>query len=458
MTLQSDQTGQAEQREPGTQQAPAGGVDRIAALLRAADPEAGWAVGGVDGPDAVVEAGPELRERAGAGFGSGAPGRAGAGFGSGAPGRAGAEPGAGEWARLASRARESAGAEPGVPEWAGADSGATVWPRGNSGATGAGANASVRERAGAEAGVREGAGAEPGVPEWARADSGATVWPGVNSGATGAEANAGVRERAGAEAGVPEWAGADSAATVWAGANAGVRERAGAEAGVRERAGVEARVRERGGGVSGAPRQVGVGSRGGERGIASDAGGLVGVLAVWPVVGMLVDAGELALHTPLTAYGAGEGLPAGTTAHQLLTHGSGASPALVGLVERLCGSPLAGFAAERIWGPLGMTRTGFAADGTLCASAADLGRFLSHLLAPAGGPVSPAWTAQSLRIRTGELLPARGLLWQPSAHGSWSHGEGPALWISPRGRRWAALLPTTPSAPLRTAFRDAVFA
>lgn len=67
-------------------------------------------------------------------------------------------------------------------------------------------------------------------------------------------------------------------------------------------------------------------------------------------------------------------------------------------------------------------------------------------------------TAQSLRIRTGELLPARGLLWHPSAHGSWSHGEGPALWISPRGRRWAALLPTTPSAPLRTAFRDAVFA
>ncbi|MCX5128264.1 hypothetical protein [Streptomyces sp. NBC_00347] len=191
---------------------------------------------------------------------------------------------------------------------------------------------------------------------------------------------------------------------------------------------------------------------------AADVGALAGVLVVWPVIGMLVDAGELALHTPLTAYGAGDGLPAGTTAHQLLTHGSGVSPALTGLAERLCGSPLAGFAADRIWGPLGMTRTGFAADGTLRASAADLGRFLSHLLAPAGGPVSRAWTEQSLRIRTGELLPARGLLWHPGAHGSWSHGDGPALWISPRGRRWATLLPTTPSAPLRTAFREAVFA
>ncbi|MCP3753366.1 hypothetical protein [Streptomyces sp. TBY4] len=197
---------------------------------------------------------------------------------------------------------------------------------------------------------------------------------------------------------------------------------------------------------------------GGQTG-AADAGGLVGVLAVWPVIGVLVDAGELALHTPLSVYGAGGGLPAGTTAHQLLTHGSGASPALVGLAERLCGGPLAGVAADRIWGPLGMTRTGFAADGTLYAPAADLGRFLSHLLAPAGGgPVSRAWTAQSLRIRTGELLPARGLLWQPAAHGAWSHGEGPTVWVSPRGRRWAALLPTSPSARLRTAFREAAFA
>ncbi|MGW6706345.1 hypothetical protein ACWGDE_15825 [Streptomyces sp. NPDC054956] len=188
-----------------------------------------------------------------------------------------------------------------------------------------------------------------------------------------------------------------------------------------------------------------------------DVDGLAGVLAVWPVIGILVDAGELRLHTPLTAYGAGGELPAGTTAHQLLTHGTGPSPALVGLAERLCGGPLAGLAADRVWGPLGMTRTRFAADGTLRASLTDLARFLSHLLAPAGGPVSPAWTAQSLRIRTGELTPARGLLWHPAPHGAWSYGDGPALWVSPRRQRWAALLPTTPSARLRTAFRDTVF-
>ncbi|MFD9301420.1 hypothetical protein ACFWCB_01765 [Streptomyces sp. NPDC060048] len=226
---------------------------------------------------------------------------------------------------------------------------------------------------------------------------------------------------------------------------------------------VEAGARAHDGAGTGARAEAGAGpdtagdARAAEPAGALDVGGLAGVLAVWPVIGILVDAGELHLHTPLTAYGAGGDLPPGTTAHQLLTQGPGPSPALVELAERLCGGPLAAFAADRVWRPLGMTRTRFAADGTLRAPVADLARFLSHLLTPAGGPVSPQWTAQSLRIRTGELVPARGLLWHPAPHGAWSHGEGAALWVSPRVRRWAALLPTTPSAPLRTAFRDAVF-
>ncbi|OKK22172.1 hypothetical protein AMK16_02990 [Streptomyces sp. CB00455] len=87
--------------------------------------------------------------------------------------------------------------------------------------------------------------------------------------------------------------------------------------------------------------------------------------------------------------------------------------------------------------------------------------------AAAAGPVVPtgitrAWTTESLRIRTGELIPARGLLWHPAPYGVWAHSApapgGPALWVSPRHRRWAVLLPTAGSARLRTAFRDAAFA
>lgn len=118
-----------------------------------------------------------------------------------------------------------------------------------------------------------------------------------------------------------------------------------------------------------------------------------------------------------------------------------------------------------------MTRTRFA-DDTLRAPLTDLVRFLRHLLSPAdpdgsGGPGSPAgitraWTTESLRIRTGELTPSRGLLWHPAPHGVWTHPApapgGPALWISPRHHRWALLLPTSPATQLRTAFRTAAFA
>ncbi|MEV6957330.1 hypothetical protein [Streptomyces sp. NPDC051183] len=189
-----------------------------------------------------------------------------------------------------------------------------------------------------------------------------------------------------------------------------------------------------------------------------EVGGLAAVLALWPAVGTLVEAGELGLHTPLSAYGgalAAEA-PAGTTAHHLLTRDAAAPPGtLTRLVEHLSGRPLAAYAAERIWTPLGMTRTGFAADGTLHAPLADLARFPSHLLSPADHPVSRAWTADSLRIRTGELTPARGLFWHPAPHGAWSHGDAATLWIAPRLHRWALLLPTRPPGPLRKTFRDA---
>ncbi|MFD9333337.1 hypothetical protein ACFWBF_02815 [Streptomyces sp. NPDC060028] len=189
-----------------------------------------------------------------------------------------------------------------------------------------------------------------------------------------------------------------------------------------------------------------------------EVGGLAAVLALWPVIGTLVEAGELSLHTPLSAYGDGlaEAAPAGTTAHHLLTRDTAAPPGtLTRLAEHLTGSPLAQCAADRIWTPLGMTRTRFAADGTLHAPLADLVRFAHHLLSPAERPITRSWTADSLRIRTGELTPARGLLWHPAPHGAWSHGDTPALWIAPRHHRWALLLPTRPPGPLRKTFRDA---
>ncbi|MEV7520152.1 hypothetical protein [Streptomyces sp. NPDC091371] len=195
----------------------------------------------------------------------------------------------------------------------------------------------------------------------------------------------------------------------------------------------------------------------------ADVGALAGALALWPVLGSLVDEGALRLHTPLAAYGDTDA-PAGTTAHHLLTH-PGGTDALTRLAERLAGSPLGELAATRIWRPLGMTGTRFA-GGTLHAPPADLIRFLRHLLAPAperAAPITRTWTTESLRIRTGELTPARGLLWHPAPHGVWTHpnpaDHGPALWISLRLHRWAILLPTAAGRrPLRSAFREAAFA
>ncbi|KJY29072.1 hypothetical protein VR44_23820, partial [Streptomyces katrae] len=68
---------------------------------------------------------------------------------------------------------------------------------------------------------------------------------------------------------------------------------------------------------------------------------LTPALALWPVLGTLVAQGELALHTPLAAYGQppAAGAPAGTTTHQLLTRADGpaAAAALTRLAEQLGG-------------------------------------------------------------------------------------------------------------------------
>lgn len=223
----------------------------------------------------------------------------------------------------------------------------------------------------------------------------------------------------------------------------------------------------------GGPEGPQAGSDGGHPADAAfDVDGLSGVLALWPVIGSLVDEGALRLHTPLAAYGdtVAEGVPAGTTAHHLLTHpgGTAALAHLTRLAEQLSGSTLADLAATRVWHPLGMTGTRFV-DDSLRAPLADLLRFLRHLLDPGdpADPVAPAgisrtWTTESLRIRTGELTPARGLLWDPAPHGVWTHHAphdgGPALWISPRHHRWAVLLPTAGRGAPRHAFREAAFA
>ncbi|MCB5181309.1 serine hydrolase [Streptomyces antimicrobicus] len=202
-----------------------------------------------------------------------------------------------------------------------------------------------------------------------------------------------------------------------------------------------------------------------------DVTGLAAVLVLWPVVGRLVAEGELRLHTPLSAYWDRHHPAGGTTAHQLLTHTAAVDrPAdlLCALAEHLSGEPLATSVARHVWGPLGMNRTGLveAADGSgpvLRSTLDDLGRFLHHLCEPADTPVARSWIADSLRIRTGELVPARGLLWHPAPHvdprsGLWCHGDpaaGSTLWLAPREGRWAVLLTRTPG--LREAFRTLAF-
>ncbi|GAA3656838.1 serine hydrolase domain-containing protein [Nonomuraea antimicrobica] len=185
------------------------------------------------------------------------------------------------------------------------------------------------------------------------------------------------------------------------------------------------------------------------------------------------------------------------------------------LAEHLAAAPLDQLAAERIWHPLAMTGTrfgplpaqdrprcaptefdpdsgvhlqGIAHDysarllGGVCGIAGvfsvlhDLAILLRHLLPPGPDPgrvgFGPAWVAESLRIHTGDLTPARGILWHP-APGTSTHDDvhvhygftGTAMWLSPKQNRWAVLLTNklyfsrdrNPLMAIRNAFCTLVF-
>ncbi|MGW3555821.1 serine hydrolase domain-containing protein [Streptomyces sp. NPDC000963] len=259
-----------------------------------------------------------------------------------------------------------------------------------------------------------------------------------------------------------------------------------------------------------------------------DIASLTKIVAVWAVIGTLVEEGKLQLHTPLgTFWPEVTGHPlAQVTTHELLTHTAGlplranlknlygtdpqdirdgvlhealhrapseaveytdrAALILGYLAEHLAGQPLNHLATSRVWDPLGMTETRFGplpadmiarcapteldeATGThlkgtahdfsarllggTCGIAGtfstltDLGRFLQHMLAPMQAAFSQSWTTDSLRIRTGELTPARGLFWHPAPGTElrddiWVHYgfTGTGMWINPKQQRWAILL------------------
>ncbi|MEU8619417.1 serine hydrolase domain-containing protein [Streptomyces sp. NPDC048623] len=287
-----------------------------------------------------------------------------------------------------------------------------------------------------------------------------------------------------------------------------------------------------------------------------DLASLTKIIAVWPVVGTLVESGKLPLHTPLGEFWPETaGHPVGdVTPLQLLTHTAGlplranlralygsdpqdvrdgvirerlrrrpgeaveytdrAALVLGYLAEFLTGGrPLRELAGTRIWAPLGMAdtsygplppalaaraapteydeETGVHLRGTVhdfstrllggaCgiagtfATAGDLGRFLRQVLDPVRppAPFGTDWVTESLRVRTGELVPHRGLFWHLApgttpADDIWTHYgfTGTGMWVSPARGRWAVLLTnklyftraTVPVTRVRNAFRAAVF-
>lgn len=160
------------------------------------------------------------------------------------------------------------------------------------------------------------------------------------------------------------------------------------------------------------------------------------------------------------------------------------------LAEHLTSTPLDQLATKRIWQPLTMTNTRFGPlplqdrprcapterdpdsgahlQGTVhdysarllggtCGIAGvfsvleDLAAFLRNLLPPGPDPDSvgfgPTWVAESLHIHTGDLMPARGLLWHPAPGANPEEDihvhygfTGTAMWLSPKWNRWAVLL------------------
>ncbi|MFJ7065553.1 serine hydrolase domain-containing protein [Streptomyces sp. NPDC101115] len=284
-----------------------------------------------------------------------------------------------------------------------------------------------------------------------------------------------------------------------------------------------------------------------------DLASLTKVIAVWPVVGTLVESGKLLLDVRLGEFWP-EAAPhplGDVTPLQLLTHTAGlplranlralygtdpqdvrdgvlrerlrrrpgeaveytdrAALLLGYLAEFLTGRSLRELAGTRVWEPLGMTETrygplpaplaGRAAPteydeetgthlrgtvhdfstrllGGACGIAGtfsttgDLGRFLRQVLDPVRPPFGADWVAQSLRVRTGELVPPRGLFWHlapgtTARDDIWVHYgfTGTGMWISPARGLWAVLLTnklyftraTGPVTAVRDAFREAVF-
>ena len=285
-----------------------------------------------------------------------------------------------------------------------------------------------------------------------------------------------------------------------------------------------------------------------------DVASLTKILAVWSTIGTLVEEGKLDLRAPLGTFWdevAGHPL-ARATAHHLLTHTAGlplranlknlygtdpqdirdgvlhealhgppgeaveytdrAALILGYLAEHLSSQPLDRLATDRVWQPLGMTRTRFgplpATEAARCAPTEydettgthlkgtahdfsarllggvcgiagtfsvldDLALFLRHMLAPTQTAFGPAWIKDSLHLHTGDLTPARGLFWHPApgtdpAEDIWVHYgfTGTGMWISPARSCWAVLLTNKvyftrdrgPLTEIRNRFRASLFA